>query len=221
MDAEIQPNPRTETAKGRGLLTAGIAAPVVLTAAIVLAGQFEPGYSHVSQFVSELGAVGASHQKVFNYGGLFLSGLLTVSFALGMFLQVKPRAWFVASSLLVASAGLGRLAAGVFPCDAGCVIEDMSTAATIHAIAGFVALTSGALAPLLLAEGLRRHRHSRLLPLSVGLGSASLILVVVLFGLGKGLPYIGLIQRLILAAFYAWIVALVLRIDVLQHDVRC
>ena len=206
----------SDTAGRRGLLLAGILAPVVLTAAIVVAGQFEPGYSHVSQYVSELGAVGASHQKAFSYGGLLLSGLLTALFALGMLLQVTPRASFIASSLLVALAGLGRLVAGIFPCDAGCVIEDMSIPATIHAFAGFVALTSGAVAPLILAVGLRRHSHVQLLPLSVALGSASLILVLILFGAGKGVPYAGVIQRLILIAFYVWVVVVALKIETLR-----
>jgi len=206
--------------EGRGLLLAGYAAPVVLTVAIVLAGRFEPGYSHVSQFVSELGAVGASHQKSFSYGGLFLSGLLTVLFALGLYLQVKPRASLVATSVLAALAGFGRLVAGLFPCDAGCVVEDMSIPATIHASAAFVGLMSGALAPVLLAVGLRKYRQSSLFRLSVGLGSASLALVVIFFGFGKGLPYIGVIQRLTLATFYAWVVAVALRIDALQPNDR-
>jgi hypothetical membrane protein len=202
----------------RALLLAGLAAPVVLTVAIVAAGDFEPGYSHVSQFVSELGAVGAAHQNVFNYAGLLATGLLTVLFALGMYLRVKPSGWFVASSLLVGVAGFGRLVAGVFPCDAGCVIENMSNTATVHAFAGFVALTSGAVAPLSLGMGLRRRGKSQLLTLSVGLGSVSLILITVLFGLGKGIPYVGVIQRLALAAFYGWIVVVALEIEALQPD---
>jgi hypothetical membrane protein len=201
----------------RALLLAGLAAPIVLIVAIVAAGDSEPGYSHVSQFVSELGAVGAAHQNPFNYGGLFFSGLLTVLFALGMYLQVKPRAWFVASSLLVAVAGIGRLVAGVFPCDAGCAIGNMSNTATVHVVAGFFALTSGATAPLLLAVGLRRRGQNRLFWVSAGLGCSSLILVTVLFGLGKGFPYVGAVQRLALAAFYGWIVAVTLNIEALEH----
>jgi len=204
----------------RGLLLAGIAAPVVLTVAVVLAGYYEPDYSHVSQYVSELGAVGASHQRAFNYGGLFLSGLLTVLFAVGLCSRVKPRVLLVASSLLAALAGVGRLVAGLFPCDAGCVMEDMSMPATIHASAAFVSLLSGAFAPVLLAFGLRRFRQSILFRVSVGLGSASLVLVVFFFGFGKGLPYIGVIQRLILTAFYAWVAAVAIRIDSLQPDDR-
>lgn len=212
----VQNNAGNNTHEGRRLLFAGLAAPVVLAVAVVAAGRFEPGYSHISQFVSELGAVGASHRKVFSYGGLFVSGLLTVVFALGMYLMVRPCPSFVGSSLLAALAGFGRLVAGVFPCDAGCAMEDMSFPATLHALAGFIALTSGAFAPLMLALGLRRRRHSPLFSLSVGLGSASLVLVFILFGIGKGLPYVGVVQRLILAAFYTWVVAVVLKIDAIR-----
>jgi hypothetical membrane protein len=206
----------TTDSDGRGLLLAGFVAPVVLTVAVVLAGRFEPDYSHVSQFVSELGAVGASHQKSFSYGGLFLSGLLTFLFALGLYTRVKPNIALVASCGLAALAGFGRLLAGLFPCDAGCVIEDMSMPAAIHASAGFVALTSGALAPVLFAIGLLRYRQSPLYRLSVGLGFASLVLVVIFFGFAKELTYIGVIQRLALASFYAWVVAVALGIDALQ-----
>lgn len=198
---------------GRGLLIAGFAAPVVLTVAIVLAGHFEPGYSHVSQYVSELGAAGASHQESFNYGGLFLSGLLTFLFALGLYVRVQPRASLVASSVLVAIVGLSRLVAGIFPCDAGCVVENMSMPATVHAIAGFFALTCGAFAQLSLAIGSIRERESELFWLSVGLGFVSLALVFALFGFGKELPYLGVVQRLILAAFYVWVVAVALKIN--------
>jgi hypothetical membrane protein len=212
----VQAKPETDTTEGRRLLLAGLAAPVVLAVAVVVAGRFEPGYSHLSQYVSELGAVGASHRKVFSYGGLLLSGLLTVVFALGMYLLARPRPWFVASSVLVALAGLGRLAAGVFPCDEGCAMNDMSFPATFHALAGFIALTGGAFAPLILAMGLRGRRQRKLFSLSVGLGGASLLLVPILFGLGKALPYVGVIQRLILAAFYMWVVAVALNADVLR-----
>lgn len=213
MEKKEQVYPPDDASESRRLLLAGIAAPIVLTVAVVMAGHFEPDYSHVSRFVSELGAVGASHQKAFNYGGLSVAGLLTVLFSLGLYLRVKPRAPLVASSVLVALAGFGRLVAGLSPCDAGCVMEDMSTLATIHASAAFISLMSGAFAPVLLAIGLRGYRQNVLFRLSVGLGFASLMLVVLFFGFGKELPYIGVIQRLTLATLYTWIVAVVLTID--------
>jgi hypothetical protein len=182
----------------------------------VVAGLFEPGYSHTSQFVSELGAVGAAHPKLFSFGGLFLPGLLTVVFAFGLYLLVRPNRWLVASSLLAALAGFGRMTAPLFPCDAGCVVEDMSFSATMHALFGFMALTSGAFAPLVMAMGLRTQPRSRLFSLSVGLGGWPLMLVFFMFGLGKALGFVGVVQRIILAVFYCWVVAVALNADALK-----
>lgn len=205
------------TTRGRVLLLAGIAAAVVLAVAIAWAGSLEPDYSHMAQFVSELGALGATHQEVFNYGGLVLAGLLTVVFSVGLHLRREPGRWFIASTALVALAGVGRVVAGLFPCDPGCNMEDMSVSARIHALAGFVALVSGALAPLLLAIGLRKRRESALFGLSLALGLASVVLVVLLFGLGPGATFIGAIQRLVLAAFYGWVAVVAVECGALQR----
>ncbi|MCG6955982.1 MAG: DUF998 domain-containing protein [Gemmatimonadetes bacterium] len=211
-----QNEPGQDTTTGRRLLQVGAAAPVLFVVAVVVAGLFEPGYSHTSQFVSELGAVGAAHPKLFSFGGLFLPGLLTVVFAFGMYLLVRPNRWLVASSLLAALAGFGRMTAPLFPCDPGCVVDDMSFAATMHALFGFTALASGTFAPLMMAMGLRTQRRTRLFSFSVGLGGWPLVLVFFMFGVGKALGFVGVIQRLILAAFYIWVVAVALSVDVLE-----
>jgi len=204
------------TTRSRVLLLAGIAAAVVLTVAIAWVGFLEPDYSHMAQFVSELGALGATHQEVFNYSGLVLAGLLTAVFSVGLHLRLEPGRWFIVSSALVALAGIGRMIAGLFPCDPGCNMEDMSVSARIHALAGFVALLSGALAPLLLAFGLRERPESALFRPSLALGLASVVLVVLLFGLGPGAPFIGAIQRLVLAAFYGWVAVVAVKYGALQ-----
>jgi hypothetical membrane protein len=194
--------------RSRGVFWAGILAPVFLVTAIVWAGFLETEYSHAAQFVSELGAVGAGHPWILNYLGLVPSGFLTVVFSVGMYFRLKPGGWLVTSCALVALAGIGRLVAGLYPCDVGCGLEDMSVSARVHALAGLVALVSGSLAPLALAVGFRQRGESLLLQVSAGLGAFSVVAVALLLGLGPGTAYIGTIQRLILVAFYGWIVFL-------------
>ena len=198
--------------RGHGILLAGILAPVLLVSAIVWAGYMETEYSHASQFVSELGAVGAEHPWILNYLGLVPSGFLTVVFSVGVYSRLKPGSWFFISCVLVALAGIGRLLAGVYPCDVGCSLEDMSTSARVHALAGFVALVSGALAPMAFAAGYRQHDGNLLVRVSAGLGAVSVVAVAFLFGFGPGTVYIGATQRLILAAFYGWTVFLAIEI---------
>jgi hypothetical membrane protein len=206
--------------ESRFLLLAGILAPVLLVTAIVWAGFMETDYSHAAQFVSELGAAGVAHRWILNDLGLVPSGFLTVVFSVGMYFRLRPGGWLATGCALVALAGIGRLVAGIYPCDAGCSLEGMSMSARIHALAGFVALASGALAPMVLAVGLRRRSEILLFQVSAGLGSVSVVAVVFLFGLGPGMAYVGTIQRLILAAFYGWIVFLAVEMGVLRRQNR-
>lgn len=204
----------------RSVLLAGILAPVLLLTAIVWAGFVETEYSHATQFVSELGASGAEHQWILNYLGLVPSGLLTAAFSVGMYFRLRPGGWLAASCALVALAGIGRLLAGIFPCDAGCSLEGMSVSAQIHALAGSVALVSGAIAPIALAVGFRRRKEHLPLQVSAGMGSLSVVAIVLLFGLGPGTAHIGTIQRLILAVFYGWIVFLAIEIGAPKRQDR-
>ena len=203
-----------------GILLAGILAPVLLLTAIVWAGCMETDYSHATQFVSELGAFGAEHPWIINYLGLVPSGFLTVVFSVGAYSRLRPGSWFVISCVLIALAGIGRLLAGVYPCDVGCSLENMSTSARVHALAGFVALVSGALAPMAFAAGYRQRNDNLLLQVSTGVGAISIVAVVLLFGLGPGTAYIGAIQRLILAAFYGWTAFLSIEIAALRRKDR-
>ena len=101
----------------RFLLVTGIAAPLMLGLAVLFGGSLYPGYSHVSQFVSELGATGAPSPSVLNFGGLIPAGALTVAFALAMYRRYRPGTAVAVSSSLVALAGMSRLIAGIFPCE--------------------------------------------------------------------------------------------------------
>jgi len=69
----------------RLLIFCGIAAPVVLLLAVIIAGSLHPGYSHISQAISEFGAQGAPHRAILSYAGLVPAGVLTRT----------PPAWWV------------------------------------------------------------------------------------------------------------------------------
>ena len=71
------------------LLVTGIASPLILGLAVFVGGWQYPGYSHVSQFISELGATGAPSPSILNFGGLIPAGALTVAFALAMYWKYR------------------------------------------------------------------------------------------------------------------------------------
>jgi hypothetical protein len=97
----------------------GLAAPIVWAAAIVLCGSLRPGYSHAAQYISELGERGGPTELLMRYAGFVPAGILHVLFAGSLYEALKGDRLAPASALLLALNGLGRVAAGMFPCEAG------------------------------------------------------------------------------------------------------
>ena len=106
--------------KRRLLLLAGAAAAVVYAFTVILGGIMRPGYSHLSQAVSELIEEGAPNTTILNL--LFLLyNLLTALFAGGLFFftaQRRDRGGLrvAASAVLLAEAAFG-FATVFFPQD--------------------------------------------------------------------------------------------------------
>jgi hypothetical membrane protein len=204
----------------RELLWAGIAAPVALTVAVLVAGSRHAGYSHVHQFISELGATGAPHRAMMNYGGLVPSGILTVLFSIAMLRTLKSHVACALGSLSVAVMGVARLGAGLFSCDPGCSLAAMSRAARLHVGFGMFAFCFGILAPLLVAFGSRVQGRGALLWLSLGVGVSSAMLFAMMLRMGPGTPYVGAVQRLILVLNYGWIVFVAIELGALNRIQR-
>lgn len=108
----------------------------------------EPGYSHVAQFISELGAIGAAHSSLVAAAGFAPIGALVLAFlafAAGLFPRSRESAAGVAC---LATVGASYLVSALFPCDAGCPSSG-SFSQSVHNLFGFFGY-AGALAGLLL-----------------------------------------------------------------------
>src|SRR3954451_19372158 len=106
----------------RALVWGALAGQLAFIAAWVVAGALEPGYSHVDQGVSELGAATASHPLVMDAGLVVLGASLA---ALGVALLPalpRRRAAWVAAGLFVAT-GVAMALAGVFRLDCGPAVD--------------------------------------------------------------------------------------------------
>lgn len=103
-------------ARSRALAWAALAGQVIFVAAWLIAGALEPGYSHIEQYVSELGADGAENPGIVN-AGIFVLGLSFVALAFAV-RPVLPRR--AASDVAVAALvlmGLGFVASALLPLD--------------------------------------------------------------------------------------------------------
>ena len=102
----------------RWLLACGVAVPFLYFATLGLGGWLTDGYSHVSQYASELGITGSPAAGLFN-GGIVLTGLATLLGAIGLFVATRDagagRPWPPLAALCTGLFGVGLVFGGVFP----------------------------------------------------------------------------------------------------------
>jgi len=152
-------------------------ASITLVLSLVLVGRATPGYGHVRDTISELGARGAPHQKLVAVGVFLPVGLLLLAAAGVARTASQPVA------LLALAIAIGYLVAAAFPCDPGAP-SGGSPRNVVHNIGGAVEYVGGAYA----LEGL-----------SASLGSpyriAAVAVIVALVGVSFAHPLRGLVQR--------------------------
>jgi len=183
------------------LLGAAGSALVTLLATL-LGGALTPGYSHLSMYISELGARGAPLEWPLRLAGFLPAGLLMLAFCVAAW-RALPHRWPVAVSLLgLVLYALGYLIAVVFPCDLGCRPAEPSLSQVIHNAGGLLGYLLAPLILLLMARQARAWREARHLVWS-GHAAAALALCGLLT-LAPESPLVGLSQRAIEAAILLW-----------------
>lgn len=186
----------------------GLAAPLIYTVGAFAAGAGTPDYSHMTQFVSELGATDAPMALLMN-ATFLLFGVLMALFALGLHrgIQAGPGDWL--GFALIVAYGVFYVGLAFAPCDPGCRPDPGSFHHRAHFLLSdsivFVAIAS----PLVLFSRLKRDsRWTRV---------ASVVLVAALAAWAVfGLPGLGLAgpvkQRVWLFLIFVWIETLALRL---------
>ncbi len=188
----------------RAAAASGLAATVLALLVPVIGARGESGYSHVSQFISELGAVGAANAAWVSAAGFAPIGGLVLAF-LAFASAAFPRSrWRTAGVLCLGAIGVGYLVSAVFPCDAGCPASG-SFSQSIHNVFGFLEYAGALAGLLLLAAAFRRSPgwHRLAAPSVVAAG----FLAVGFFGmLVPGFePVRGVSQRIAEGAIFSWI----------------
>jgi hypothetical membrane protein len=97
----------------RWLTLCGIIAPLQIVVFILIAGALTPGYSHLSDTISQLGALGQPQPLVIGLG-LVLYGLLVNAAALGLYRLSPPSAAAKLTLVALCAHGASVLLAGVF-----------------------------------------------------------------------------------------------------------
>lgn len=145
----------------RILLGLGVLIPFWLFFGVLLTALAYPGYSHLDQAMSQLGAQGAPTQGFSAWVNNLPLGVLFVLFAVGVMRQVRGSRLALFSAVLIFVHGLASFATGYFACDQGCAPAQPSFSQQMHNLAGLVMFLSLTLASLLWAFASRRLLGSR------------------------------------------------------------
>ncbi len=129
----------------RMMIWLAVASYCWLVATVLIGGAIYPNYSHLSQFMSELGASGSPIGPYVNYLGFAITEILLLcSLAIAWQLLPKNSATLIGFALLVAYPVLISVAA-LSPCDFECRPKDPTLSHTVHIISGLLAYLAAVL----------------------------------------------------------------------------
>jgi hypothetical protein len=190
----------------------GILAPILYVVTVILGGLMRPGYSHITQPVSDLIATGAPNKALLD--SLFaVYNLLTFVFGMGLFLWVRAenlsrgKVAGIAGAIALIAEGIFGFATIFFPEDLGGMGAQISSIGTVHIILASLSSLTTMLAILLMGFWLKN------IPSLKGYSLYSFISVGVVFlsgGLAAAtiaaqLPIGGLLERITIGGFLQWL----------------
>lgn len=161
--------------------TAAATAALIALLVTLIGGAVTPGHSHGANYISELGARGATYGEMVSVAGFLPIGLTSL-LALLASARLDANRGFKASILWMLTLPLAYIVAAFARCTAGCA--GMDGAQAIHNIAGMAEYFGGAVA--LGAAGLAFFRAGHGVP-----GTAFLLLAVIVLAClhAIGQPY--------------------------------
>ncbi len=180
-----------------------IASAAWLAGSALIAGAMRPGYDHVSQFLSELGASGTPGGAAMNYLGFIPTELFMLGFLALALRVMRPGPLGLAGLALLAVYAVSLIIAALAPCDAGCRPDTPSLSHTIHMATGSIAYLSALAGMAVLAIATGRRGAPRLMVAGLACAMAGAALLA---GLDANSGVVGLVQRSLEGVIYAWLI---------------
>jgi len=198
------PLENTNTLLIRFSTACGLCGPIIYALVVLVLGFLTPGYSHVTQLMSELGESGAPYALAMNLAGFLLPGVLLVIFSLGLWAALKPTLAGRGGVVLVAIAGITYIGEAVFSCDRGCI--PVTFAGSAHLLIGDLAVLDAVLGAFILALAMKQDiRWKGYWQYSAATGILVLVLLPFFTAL-SGLA--GFMQRLVVGVILLWLLVI-------------
>jgi hypothetical membrane protein len=196
----------------RAGILCGVLAPLLWAAAIAFCGTIRPGFSHFTQYISELGERGSSTELLMRYGAFVPTGLMHLAFAGALAAIFRSSRLGIVAAILLGLNGLARIAAGFYPCEVGC--EDTgSLGQRMHSISAGVGFLALVVSTALWSIVLRRSSNSRnFAAYSVISGVLGLVFLLLMLWSAEHGTARGLFERLSSGVLSLWILAFSLRL---------
>jgi hypothetical protein len=185
---------------------------MLFSTVVIICATLRADYSHVANFISELGATGTPNAGLMNYAGFLPGGLMLAAFGVALRKALPRRHVATLAVILVTVFGAGVATSGIASCDPGCPQTGGSVENLIHnriAPIAFLCLiaAAGILGALFRDDPVWRS-------LSIYSLISSLVGLCLLVALASSLDtreLTGLWQRLLLAVLFSWCAVVGLR----------
>ncbi len=193
----------------RFLAICGIIAPIIFIIIVMIASLLRPDYSHLINFVSELGAVGAPY-AIIQRINFVLTGILIVAFTFGLHRGIGDGKGSIIGPLLVAIFGLSAVMSGIFSTD---IIQPGSFSDIMHSMSSAIGSVAAIIAFFIISERLEKDilwRPYR--TFSIVIAIVAIIVSVAGVGILGAVGTPGLGQRFFLAVLFLWIEVMAIRL---------
>ncbi|MDT7829501.1 DUF998 domain-containing protein [Pricia sp. S334] len=182
----------------------GALAPILFSSVTLVGAYMRPEYSHLDNFISELGATDTPNADIMNFIGFIPSGLLFVLFAISLLLFYARTTLAKAGTILLIVFGLGMALAGIYSCDPGCPPHG-SPETTIHDQISAVTFISAIFGIVLLGISFKSSTpFKKLRNYSILSGIVAAILLVIMIDSFESRALTGIWQRLLLLTIFLW-----------------
>jgi len=181
----------------------GVLAPIIWLTLIGLAGAMRPEFSHITHYISELGEKGSATEQLMRYAGFELTGFLYLVFASALWATFRDH-WLRLAAVLVAMDGVGRIGAGIFPCDPGCV--GLSIEQYLHHNFATLGFISGIGSAIICGIAFHRHHLFRYLSwYSIGSGVLAMSFLLLMSWHDNPIKALGLFEHLATLLLSVWL----------------
>ncbi|MBL8530757.1 MAG: DUF998 domain-containing protein [Hyphomonadaceae bacterium] len=172
---------------------------------VAAGGLVFPGYDHLGQYISELGATGAPNAALVNFAGFLPLGILFCTFAIAAYIAAPHSRLAMLGFVGLFFFAVGYVGAAFYPCDYGCRPAEPSESQNMHLLLG---LAGYLLAPItLLCLGLAARSWPGGGRLALWALVAAPVAAAGLLTMDPASPYVGVSQRVLEVSVVSWCVA--------------